>query len=413
MTEAIEANPTPPPRRWLPFVGILAVLLLIVWATWWIQKWFDRRGADTSAAPPETAPAAPALPTTNAIDAQLADFRRVNSVLREQVLALTDRVRVLQDQVQTSAGSGQPQQLPLALAEQWLELAQARLDLFADPSGAIRALQFADQALIRSRDPASASLRQTLMIEIAALQGSALADPTLAAAKLSAYAEAIRQWPRGVASAQAEGQSFFARYFSIRTKGRDIEPIPPSVEAIRAELLWARVLLARGDWLVLRDSLDRAQREIEAVFDPSAPPVREALDALQAISSQVDRTRGVQIGSALRELRALGHNLTPLPETRLPETRLPASPLPETPLPASPLPESPLPESPLPESPLPETPLPESPVPAASSGEANPSSDLDASTAGELPLPETPVESAPEPDDAQQPRNGFEGGVRP
>jgi uncharacterized protein HemX len=310
-----QVIPAPRKSRLLLLLLVLIVSGTVAYLTWRVQQYFDQSRNPRHEANAATAPATPAAVATgatsspgealsSAVQTQIDDLRRVNMVLREQVAALTQRVRVMQEQHAAHAIAEDANSVPFALAEQWLALAQGRWDLYADPRGALRALEFADVALMQSNDPATVSLRQTLMIEINAMRSHSLADPELSAARLGSIADAIKQWPlKGAAQGEASAR-WYERLLVVRRTSSDAGA-PPSVDSIRARLFWLRQQLARGDWQDLAREVAGISADIEQHFDANDAAVREGLDSIQGLSEVLDRGQRVQLGSTLRELRAL------------------------------------------------------------------------------------------------------------
>lgn len=332
----------PSRARFAPFLLLVSLLVASVLAGWF---WYESR--TPTAAVNATTPAA-AVPTAQASDprvdrllTQQADLERVNSVLRQQVVALTERVGVLGEQLSLHARDAGGErvdvrgQTALALADQWLSLAQGRLELFADPAGALLALDAADRALMGSAHPRVPSLRQTLSIERESLRVAPLLDTARVAGQLEAWQQALNSWPQRPAvdaapdaAADSTGDKLLGkldRYFRVRPLETVVgSGLPSELSAISAELAWARVLLARGERAALHVSLQRCAAAIEQRFDIEDVGVQAALTGLQELTQALSSGSGApRLGTSLLELRALNaEGATAAPS----EPVLPASP---------------------------------------------------------------------------------------
>jgi uncharacterized protein HemX len=368
MEDASPATPTAPEVRTRGGKPLLLLVLLVIAASlsWWAwQRWL---AATSPSAPPATPPAAPpaAPPDTaaaaDALREQVGDLVRVNNVLRQQVLALTERVRVLGDQVTTlqqqprgDANADASAHTPeLALAEQWLELAQARFDLFDDVRGALTALEGADRVLSRADDPRVRSLRQTLGIEREALRATPQADSLAVSGQLQAWQQASAGWPlRSDATAPGtpdDGSLIggwlarLDRYFTVRRLEPGTTPmrLTDGRALVAAELAWARLLLVRGESAELRSTLARIADTLTEVFDGNDEGVATALEGMRALSDRVlGGATATRLGATLAELQGLVRaRREPVVENRPAEAVMPV-PAAEGEQPAPPPAESP------------------------------------------------------------------------
>lgn len=326
-TDPVAASPVAAPRI-RPSALLLTLALLVVSA---IAAWQWSRPVSSGPEPSAAAPVVPAAPVADPrlerALTQLADLERVNSVLRQQVVALTERVAVLGEQQSLhSRNLGEQRQdvrgqTALALAEQWLNLAQARLELFADPAGALQALDAADRALQGSSHPRVPSLRQTLSIERESLRVLPLLDTARVAGQLEAWQQALPSWPeRTQADAASAGSTSnkvlgkLDRYFRVRPLSNDVA-VAPDLATLGAELAWARVLLARGERAALHVSLQRVAAAIEQRFDTDDSGVQAALSGLQELIANLSGNgSSPRLGISLQELRVLESEVaTPAP----------------------------------------------------------------------------------------------------
>lgn len=338
MTDASTAAPAAPPVRRSGGKPLLILVLLAVALSlggWAWQRWTSPVPVSPSVPTLAAPPAALVSPSVLAeLKTQLSDLDRGNAVLRQQVLALTERVRVLGDQVTTlqqqphptPAEAGGPTPL-LALAEQWLELGQARFELFDDPRGALQALEAADRVLARVRDPRVRSLRQTLAIESEALRGLPQTDSMAVSGQLLAWQQASAGWPlRQDATVAAGGTSppdsgwlaRLDRWFTVRPLAADAAPLrlADGRALVAAELAWARLLLVRGESAELKRTLDRLVETVAEIYDTTDEGVTTALEGMRALAT---RLRGgaqtVRLGASLAELRSFADGAGPATST--------------------------------------------------------------------------------------------------
>lgn len=364
MTDASTAAPAAPPVRRsggkpLLILVLLAVALSLGWWAW--QRWTSPAPVSSGVAPlPAPPPAVASASALAELKTQVSDLDRVNAVLRQQVLALTERMRVLGDQVTTL--QQQPHPTPaeaqgptpmLALAEQWLELAQARFELFDDPRGALLALEAADRVLARARDPRVRSLRQTLAIEREALRGLPQTDSMAVSGQLLAWQQASAGWPLRQDAADAttgdtprSDSGWLARldrWFTVRPLEADAAPLrlADGRALVAAELAWARLLLVRGESAELKRTLDRLVDTVIEVCDSTDDGVTTAIEGMRGLAARLrGGTQAVRLGASLAELRSFAEAAgaptpaaepAPLP-AEAPTTETPPSEVPEQPV---------------------------------------------------------------------------------
>ncbi len=174
----------------------LALLLLaaVAFAFWWTS-----RGAKTSGeATPDPAQqlnsqvdslmhsVAQIRSATDTLRSRLDDGDKVDASVRQQMLSLSDRTRLLEDAVANLANRRLSGHDVLALdeAELLLTLGGERFELFRDPAGAIAAYRAADTALSEVEDAAFSTVRQSITAEIGALNATPAADTSLVAAQI-------------------------------------------------------------------------------------------------------------------------------------------------------------------------------------------------------------------------------------
>lgn len=320
MTDASAPSTPPPARR--PSTASLLLMLVVTSAA---IGWYAYTHRSVPAPPtPSAATPPPAVVEPDPewrkrlerLETSLSDLERVNSVLRQQVVALTERTRVQGEQLELQSrqqgaraateGRGQS---ALLRADLWLNLAQARQDLYADSGGALSALREADQALAASQDSRIPALRQTLAIELEALRRDPLLDGHRIAGQLDAWKQALPGWPlRQPQDATEAGSGILQRldrYFQVRPIAEAVADTGEE-QLLQAELAWSRVLLARGERAALLASLQRISVTIDARYDPDHAAVHAALEGIETLVEQLrSSASGPALGSTLQELRAL------------------------------------------------------------------------------------------------------------
>lgn len=205
--------------------------------------------------------------------------------------------------------------LQLAAVEQLLLGAGERLQLAHDYSGALQALDLADERLVLLNDPRLFKVREALAQERAALAAAGAPDVTGAAL---AIGELLRQAPklplRGrvperfetpeTPPAQPEDGSALSRIWASvkaalsnifalhRREGAPPRLLPPEQQALVAQILQlklegARLALLARDGRTLHELADGAREWLARYYDESDPAVRaagEQLDRLQALN---------------------------------------------------------------------------------------------------------------------------------
>jgi uroporphyrin-3 C-methyltransferase len=263
--------------------------------------------------------------TASAQEQRLVDTRARTGLLRDEVLALTQRASLLEDSVR-EAGQGSRDgvaALRLDEVELLLTIAQQRLQLAGDLAGAIRASELASGVLATQKDPALIDLRQTLDQEIAALKALPPAPRVSADGELDAL-EAVL--PRlggqdalgaGRAADAPEGAGWrrlLDSLVQVRRSG-DQDLLSPTDRqaggaALALEISLARSALANGDESGFRRALARIDGWLQRLY-PDGPLLRERrarLARLRALELRYDLPIA---GTALRQLQALQHERRP------------------------------------------------------------------------------------------------------
>jgi uroporphyrin-3 C-methyltransferase len=253
----------------------------------------------------------------DALRTRLADTDSVNKSVREELLALGERSRHLEDAVANLAEQRLTGRDALALneAEFLLQLGQERLGLFYDAQAALAAYKLADSALASAEDPVFASVRQTISAEMQALEAAKPLETRATIDALERIRASLATLPArsdSKSAASAQPTSRFAervqQFVRVRT---DTGELPGSRDLELSRSLAAIDLRAAEAALIARDpaayatALTRARASIASAFDPSAPALKNDLAELDRLAAAPLAPALPELGSALRELRNL------------------------------------------------------------------------------------------------------------
>jgi uroporphyrin-III C-methyltransferase len=318
-------------RRW-PWLLLLALLALAA-AAWYWQQLTPAEPVLAEAGPPPwqqgldaAASARQALASElgqlrdrqRALEQRLTDLGASNRVLREELLGMAERAAMLEQalarQVQTRREGAQA--LRLDEIEFLLQLAAERLQLFADPDAALRAMQLADDSLEHLREPMFAGLRQTLAQEIALLRSLPQDHRGQLRAELSALQRILPQLPqRGneVDDSDAEPSRLRELLDSLITvrrldeAGAALTPIERATRAgaLQLQLGLAQMALETADAEAWQAALGQALVLFDGLYADAAASTRQARQRLEALQASSPALPMPVLGSALRELRNL------------------------------------------------------------------------------------------------------------
>lgn len=249
----------------------------------------------------------------DALRARLADMDTVNKGVREEMLALGERSRHLEDAVANLAEQRLTGRDALALneAEFLLQLADERLALFHDAAAALAAYRLADSALASAEDPVFAGVRQTINAETQALQASKPLETSATIAAIERVRESLATLPaRNAAPVAAPSrlEALLQQFVRIST---DSGPTAGSRDLELARALAAIDLRAAESALLARDpaaytgALSRARAGIAGAFDANAAPVKSDLAEIDRLAAAPLAPALPELGSALKELRNL------------------------------------------------------------------------------------------------------------
>lgn len=165
--------------RWIWLLLVLAMLAALALAGWRGWEWWQARNARALAEQSETQLQLQALQQNletlrrdqRATVQRVQDAASTNRVLRDEMLGLSQRSALLEDNVAKLADSNRhgAQALRLDEVELLLSQGQQRLDVAGDTQGARRAYALASDVLEGVDDPRYLNLRQVLLQERTAL----------------------------------------------------------------------------------------------------------------------------------------------------------------------------------------------------------------------------------------------------
>jgi len=197
----------------------------------------------------------------------------------------------------------------LAETEYYMQIANAQLQLAANPHLATLALKLADERLLQLGDPALTDVRRALARELRSLEAIENPDIEGATLMLASLAEAVdslslRQEAQpeqattelpaddaasGIDRAVASFKGMVSDMITIRRTDEAVQPLiaPEAVYFLRAnlalQLQTASLALLRNEQAVFQQSLDDAAVWLEKYYDLSSAPVRQALQTLREI----------------------------------------------------------------------------------------------------------------------------------
>lgn len=291
---------------WWMLAGVVLLLAVLAWLLRPVRE-------------PEavTAPTADVLTKAlntevQSLRAQLDDAQGVNRVLREQMLALTRRVGLMEDAVAGLGSRALPagDQLALDEATFLLSMAVERYTLFGDANGALRAFDLADGQLSTVADPRIAPVRQSLAIERELLRRVAPLDMGAVAAQLASLTDRLEQLPRrsdGVESGRPRLKAIIERYLVVRPRDalgpRSYASATVARQRVAVDLAAARLALLHRDQARFREAVAFAIASLELNFEPGHPQVVATLEELRALEGREIRPAVDGLGLALEELR--------------------------------------------------------------------------------------------------------------
>lgn len=332
MSEPLSDAAPPLPRRrlpealWLLLAIGLIVAALLAWKTWSSRLAPVEAVVDLS---PEALDArllqaeasiASLRRGQEALNQKLIDTRARTGLLRDEVLAITQRSSLLEDSVRELSNGHRDGIAALRLdeVEVLLTLAQQRLQLAGDLPGAVRATELAEGVLSSQRDPSLLDLRQTLAQELSALRALPENPAAIAAGEFDALEAVLPKLPAaGVAGLRAvPGESgtgtgmqrLLDSLVQVRRSGAQDLLAPGEREAgaaaLSLEIALARTALIHADEIAFRHSLLRIDDWLQRLF-ADGPRLRERRQRLGKLRLLALSYKLPVAGSTLQQLQQL------------------------------------------------------------------------------------------------------------
>ncbi len=326
---AAEPASATPERRlgtliWL--IGGMGVIVILglIWQNWSASEGEQRAAEDDRQ---QVASRIEALARTaeqthrdaDGLRARLDDAAKVNQSLREQLLALSERSRLIEDTVANLADkhlSGHDAMM-LNEAETLLALGAERYTLFRDAQATIDAYRLADSALASVDDAAFSTVRQSISGEIEAVAALKSADTAATLGALAALRGAALQLPPPTHEIGPDdpGASRWMRllgqFIRIR-RGEAAAAIAQRHDIALARQLYMLDLRDAEAAVLARDearfhaALDDAQALLTNDFDAGAAPVVAARSGIERLApAALAPAPPADLGVALKELRNL------------------------------------------------------------------------------------------------------------
>jgi len=326
---AAEPASATPERRfgtliWL--IGGMAVIVVLglIWQNWSASDG-EQRAADDERQ--QVASRIEALTRTteqahrdaDGLRARLDDAVKVNQSLREQLLGLSERARLIEDAVANLADkrlSGHDAMM-LNEAETLLALGAERYTLFRDAQATIDAYRLADSALTSVDDAAFSTVRQSISSEIEALAALKGADTAATLAALAALRGATAQLPPpprelGTNDAQASRWARLLGQFIRIRSGEAAAAMAQRHDIALARQLYMLDLRDAEAAVLARDdaryhaALGDAQSLLQNDFDVAAAAVVAARGGVDRLAqAALAPAPPPDLGTALKELRNL------------------------------------------------------------------------------------------------------------
>ncbi|WP_369942090.1 uroporphyrinogen-III C-methyltransferase [Xanthomonas medicagonis] len=314
--------PSTPRRstRWIWLLLVLAMLAALAVAGWRGWTWWQARNARALAEQSEVQLQLQALQDNletlrrdqRATVQRVQDAASTNRVLRDEMLGLSQRSALLEDNVAKLADSNRhgAQALRLDEVELLLSQGQQRLQVAGDTQGARRAYALASGVLEGVDDPRYLNLRQVLLQERTALDALGDGPQARLAAQLDAFADSLDALPTQLPEpAQAPlWQRLLSPLVKIRpAQGGVLAAQSDRIaarDALQLDLSLARAALERGDARGYRSALARAGTWLQRLW-PDSAPLRQRRATLQTLRDAALRPTIPELGTTLQQLRSM------------------------------------------------------------------------------------------------------------
>jgi uroporphyrin-3 C-methyltransferase len=308
------------PMRWI--VPLAAVVVLVGGAGWGWNQWqaqqarSAQRQADADVLVQGLAGSVESLRRDQRSTSQrVQDAAATNRVLRDEMLGLSQRNALLEENLARLADSTRHGAQALQLEEAELLLSQAgqRLAFADDVEGAKRLYALAAGALEDVQGGEFLNLRQALMQERNAVDALGPGVRAGINQRLGTFADALTALPEQVEPAPGQAATpwwhqVLAPFVTItptRTQGPLTQAERVAAwDALQLELTLARAAVERGDQAGFEQALDRVAIWLPRLW-PDSPALRERRAELHQLRTSVLRPPLPELGSTLQQLRAM------------------------------------------------------------------------------------------------------------
>ncbi|MGV6491748.1 uroporphyrinogen-III C-methyltransferase [Stenotrophomonas rhizophila] len=316
--------PSPSPSvRWIAPLAVLLVIGAGAGVAWGWTRWQAeqarelQRQADTGLQLQGLVDSVEALRRDQRSTSQrVQDAAATNRVLRDEMLGLSQRSALLEDNLAKLADSTRHGAQALQLEETELLLGQAaqRLAYADDVEGAKRLYALAASTLADVPGNDYLNVRQALMQERNAVDALGPGVRVSTAAQLAAFSKALERLPQqvdavpGAEAATPWWHQVLAPFVTItptHTQGplTDAERVT-GWDALQLELTLARAAVERGDQPGFTHAVDRVALWLPRLW-PDSPALRERRAELQQLRLRVLQPALPELGSTLQQLRSM------------------------------------------------------------------------------------------------------------
>ncbi len=314
--------PSPSPSvRWIAPLAVLLVIGAGVawgWTRWQAEQARElQRQADTGLQLQGLVDSVEALRRDQRSTSQrVQDAAATNRVLRDEMLGLSQRSALLEDNLAKLADSTRHGAQALQLEETELLLGQAaqRLAYADDVEGAKRLYALAASTLADVPGNDYLNVRQALMQERNAVDALGPGVRVSTAAQLATFSKALERLPQqvdavpGAEAATPWWHQVLAPFVTItptHTQGplTDAERVT-GWDALQLELTLARAAVERGDQPGFTHAVDRVALWLPRLW-PDSPALRERRAELQQLRMRVLQPALPELGSTLQQLRSM------------------------------------------------------------------------------------------------------------
>lgn len=321
MNDAVSPPPATRPLRWIVPLAVVAALVAAGawgWTQWQARQAAERARQDTAQLQLQALQdSVDALRRDQRSTSQrVQDAATTNRVLRDEMLGLSQRNALLEENLAKLADSTRHGAQALQLEEAELLLSQAgqRLAYADDVAGARRLYALAGTALDEVQGNDFLNLRQALMQERSAVDTLGPGRRAEVLAELDAFAKALAGVPEQVGLPATPGSTapwwhqVLAPFVTI-TPTRSQGPLTEAErvagwDALQLELTLARAAAERGDTPGFVQALDRVGLWLPRLW-PDSPALRERRAELHRLRARELRPSLPEVGSTLQQLRAL------------------------------------------------------------------------------------------------------------